>query len=393
MGRNIIIAISLLYYFNFYPFYITAWLIKPSYIVSVLLAILWYVFLNANNRLIHKPSDAFNKCTTLILLYYLFRLLVFEEASSISSIVDTFFGWIGVYFTINTYNFEQIYTFGKRFLYIMLCCSLIGVVLYVIGVLPVVATHIYSEDTAYGSRFINNYLLFNAKFGDFSDIIFVRTAGWFDEPGSFAYVMALFLILNTVTKKSRKVKIILQYLGCITLSAAHFVVVTCFLLFDKFKFINVLVAIFIGCILYGLYFLIPQDGVGGFIRHATFDRALNIYEGTDRSRDYESAKIAADETCVFGESIDIISKRHPDATADTFYFYIAQYGVFGILFTYLYILVGLYKRKNDENVILLIVVFCALLYQRPIINFPLYTLLLYYIFFQRTDFRQNNYKI
>ena len=267
----------------------------------------------------------------------------------------------------------------------MILCSIFGMVLYIMNLLPIIASWSYSASGLANSTFsINSYGFFNVKISDYSDLIFLRSSGWYDEPGSFAFVIVLLLAFNYLYLKKDKITNILVFGGLVTLSAAHVVMSAYYYMFNRLNFKRGIKISFIILLIVFLQNAIPKSGVGGYIRQFTFDRFENVKEGNDRSRNFDVTLDAAKEYwltgCNFQElySIDDISK-------DSLYFQIAQFGILGVLIYYCFIIYGIFKIKNKREALFITILFGMLFFQRPVYIMPLYLALIYVLFYERAD--------
>jgi len=78
-------------------------------------------------------------------------------------------------------------------------------------------------------KIIYNYVFFFIKRSDLT-YLNIRPSGYYDEPGSFAYVVMLLLLLNRKFFKNIKWEYALLVLPLVTTSLAHIVTATLFLI-------------------------------------------------------------------------------------------------------------------------------------------------------------------
>ena len=285
MKNKISALFACLFFCNFYPFFITNWFFKASFILGAVFSVLWFLtLLPSMGKQIKMPNTKFSVCCLVTICYFFIRYVFYNESYAITYIINIVFGWLGVLLMLNSLKLEKVANFLYRFIFIMILSSLIGLTLYSLGIVDIFMSQEYGDISSYGSRYINNYIFFNAKVGEFSDLIFLRTAGWFDEPGSFAYVICLLLVLNLYYNYSRSKEYKLLLGGLVTLSAAHIIISTVYLTLRNFTYKKIFYLLLAGGIVVVLYYMIPKDGVGGFIRYATFERFENIQEGISSTK-------------------------------------------------------------------------------------------------------------
>lgn len=385
---------ALLFYCTFYPFFILNWFLGVGFEVAAICLVLWLFVLRINKKKVLLPNRSFSICTLIMILFFLFRYIFLKESIALPYVVHVVFGWLGVTMLVSSFHALDIYRFFSKFISVMLISSFIGLFLYIIGLVDFYREMKIGENV-YGDKIMKTCFFFNTKVTDFSDLIFVRTSGWFDEPGSFAFIIALCLAFNLMYINDKKMENKLLYLGCITLSAAHIAMVFFYNIAVRFNLRKVGGIILTGVLIYSLYITLPQDGIGGFIRKATFDRVENIINGTDKSRDFESGKDAAKKYLLFGSSNEVLTKEFPDATSDTIYYHIAQYGIFGSFIYFIYLIVGFVTKRNHKSIKWIICIFAMLLYQRPVITSPVYIAFIYYLFFDKnlTILGNSNYSL
>ncbi len=384
MRRWLLILIALLFYSNSYPFFVTSWFVAPSFLIVGAITMMWFILLPKRSASNYKIDKSFTTCSVIMFVFFLLRGLFLQEVYGISNAVQIILGWLGVVFVMRTFTIEETVKFLNRFILVVIILSVIGVLLYALGIQKEMASMVYNSSKN-GDEYIKNFMFFNTKVADWTDYILVRSAGCFDEPGSFAFVIALLLIINCLYYTSNNLNKWLIWGGCITLSAAHFVISATYMLFSKFQFKTLfLIGILSGAVMVA-YIALPEDGVGGFVRKYTFDRFESISEGTDGSRKFDKSKLAAKENVIMGESDETLRKKYPDATAETLYFEIARYGIVGLPFYFLYCIVGMWKiRKKPHHKMIYLILF-LLLFQRPDYIFPFYILLLYIAFFSNSN--------
>ena len=373
---------AILYYLNWYPFFITSFVTSGSFVLGVLWGLLWYTTIPSLKK---KPVPSYTRCTILIALLFIIRIIFYQETESFSYLLFTIASWFGLYFLINSFDLNHVIYNIFRFKYIMIFCSIIGMVLYTLHYLPVIASWSYSSSGMSDATYsINSYGLFNVKISNFSDLIFVRSSGWYDEPGSFSFVIALLLAFNYLYLKKDKVTNILIFGGLVTLSAAHVVISAYYYVFNKFSIKRLISISFMALIIIILQSTLSRNGVAGYVRQFTFDRFESVMEGNDRSRNFNVTLEAAKEYWLTGCNFQVLLSKD-EISKDSLYFQIAQFGIWGILIYYCFIIYGILKIRNKNDALFIAALFGMLFFQRPVYIMPPYLVLIYFLFFERVD--------
>ena len=263
---------------------------------------------------------------------------------------------------------------------IMVVLSVVGVLLAYMGLLSPIGTPLQMpNDDAY----VDNYLFFFVKkLNDVADVLF-RSCGYYDEPGSFAYVIMLSLIYNKIHIGSKQLETIFLYGGLATLSAAHIFTVLLYVFFFNLK--NHLQRLSVLLIALGVFWfasLETDNTILQWIKIASVDRVEKIITGEDESRNYSGSSKMIQDHLIFGDSEKELSKYN--VSRDTISFYISKYGMIGSLLIYIPILfiLRIIIRKGvfcDEMKLLIILLLNCI--QRPDFVYPLYLVMIYFTWY------------
>ncbi|HCY68707.1 MAG TPA: hypothetical protein DHV19_00520 [Bacteroides cellulosilyticus] len=380
--------LALLFFGCFYPsYYNQFWFGISGAIVSLVLALIWLMFIlmMKDIRHIKLPLREFTLLLFLAFLYQCFRLIFYGENKAFSEIFEIFVIWLGIFFTMNSFKTETFMKYFYGWHILMFLSIVIGIILFAMGIYFLLDVE---EIKGHSSRIMINYGFFFSKssLSWFKEGDFIRPAGWYDEPGSLAYVVMFLLIYNKLKLKSVKLEYILLFGGMLTLSLAHIITSIVYVLFFKLNNRQTLLGLsFFFLVFLGGYFWEPTDGFGVYVKRAVYGRFEKVIEGDDASRDYSASLIAFRENIWSGGEYDELRTKYPDATAETLYFVLAQHGVIGIifyLFPILYLFYFLTNRK-ELTVTQLKLLFILLLNfgQRPFIYYPIFFLMIYFIWF------------
>jgi len=196
----------------------------------------------------------------------------------------------------------------------------------------------------------------------FGDRVFIRIAGYCDEPGRLALVLTYLLVLNEYTFRNKYIRILLCFAGFLTFSAAFFITLVPIVVYWCIKRIIQVKSIFkgviIGCIVLSVFYLKVDDEI-----QENIDDAIELFI-TNRFRKGEDGKYKGDnrseaiglqiETFCHSPLVGVLGKgldyeiRHKVYTP-TFFTGLARYGLFDLLF-YLPFVLLLYKywRKKER---------------------------------------------
>ena len=395
IGYIILYSISILYVGCYYPCFYNQFLLSENFIgptYCLFLSVIWGVGLLIFRRKqkIFFPSKGFNIVLVCLFVYLLFRVILFNEESSISYINTIIVSWILVFLNINTFTEKEYIRFLYKLIILTFLSTLVGMSLFLIMGLPILG----DIEINLKGHHILNYGFFFIKFGETWDMELIRPSAWFDEPGSFANVVLLFLIYNRLKFKSKKLELILLVGGCLSLSMAYFIVAAIYMLFFMMQKKDIGKLILILSLLFIFYISKPKDGLLYNIWDYSFGRLERIIEGNDGSRDYNYAYRAFEKYYLTGQNDEIIKKEYYGITLETIWFTLANHGILGVFFYYIpfvYILFRILRKKvrYKKEELLLLMLFCINLIQRPIYLFPLYIIIIYYIWFSNEEINRH----
>lgn len=374
----------------YYPCYYNQFLISENFygpIKAFGIAIFWLFYLICfKKNPFRLPNKYFSYGFIIIVIYLLLRTIIHDENSSFAYIRAVSFSYLLIFLCINTFVPNDYMKMLVNIMIVMFLSTLLGLILFLTVGLNLYGTSVLSSDEGIN---ILNYGFFFVKFGDTWSSDFIRPSGWFDEPGSFANVVLLFLIYNRVKIRSKKLELILLLGGCLSLSLACFIISFVYVIFFllKIKYIKYVVVIFLALVT--LYFNKPSGGFGEYVWDKTFGRVEDMARNEDTSRNYDEAFKVFQEYFLTGESNEVIKQKYPEATKETIWFMLGNQGVVGVFFYYIFIVFILIKLKKEKKMkkeyLLLLFLFAMNLAQRPVYLFPLYLLLIYYTWFDNSE--------
>lgn len=288
----------------------------PSSIKTIFIVQLVTFFLYS---FIHSDSSYITRCVVLITAY---SLIVVQAKRSKMEFVNTNIFWLTLQAAMGG----------------------IGFVLTLVGILKPFSTFI--EFDGHVGQFYGLYTTTVALDGVF------RVAGFFDEPGAFAFWGFIALLLNKLYFDNKKIEVIL-IIGLIsTLSMAYFIQLPIYLfLFYRKRFGKmILPVILLFLILRGIASLSPQFNQAIFGRFQV-DKSTGKLEGDNRTEHGEFCKaiwVQSPVVGVGGNQVIAISLQEGQFAGSNPYTFLATDGVVGyvILLLPLFYIFSLGRRKR-----------------------------------------------
>jgi hypothetical protein len=228
-----------------------------------------------------------------------------------------------------------------------------------------------------------------------NDYSVVRAAGYYDEPGSFAYIIMFLLLINHKYYKNKFTEYILLIIPILTTSLAHIVTAIAYFLLFKIstkKLPQILTAIIITLIIfYGTSKIETENTTINTFFKSTVHRINNILDGkADASREngYQLGPQIF-KKYKLGVSPESIEKEYPQFIDETFWFPILAFGIFGVFIYFLPVTcltVKFFSNNYIKNTNEIKYIFVLLLNfgQRPHYIYPIYIILIYFLFFYKS---------
>jgi hypothetical protein len=375
----------------FYPFVHNYILFGSlSILFSMLFMAFWFFILIISKSKYLLPSLDFNIIVFTQCVFLFFSSIVQE--SSFMPFLYLGLSWITLFLVINTFTTEF---FLKKFIIL----NIVSAFLCVIGTIAVITGYLnlFGIYDYQGTFRIFNFGLFFVKTSA-TTIGEMRPAGYYDEPGSFAYVVMFLLLINRKFFKNMKWEYSLLILPLVTTSLAHIFTI---IIFGVFTYINrnnikklLLFLILIGSI----FFLINSGLIGeensSFFRRKSIGRVESVLSGEDKGRQggLDLGPVIF-EKHYLGYSVEKVSANYPGFVNETIWGPLIYYGILGVPFYFLpffYILIRTVQNRDKEQFFALILVIINLL-QRPYYMYPLFIVLLYFLFFEKGVTGKSNY--
>lgn len=376
--------------------YITPYII-PYYQVYIALGlvtlnILTWIYIS------HYKFDKWNKiiafCICASIIHGLLTFAVFFDENGIEGFRNTF-GFLMKYSLL----FPIIVLIKRKYKYflnVLWWCNLFIVFLSIIlfflclnGIyLP------YIEFSPDGRPHYFFYLGSSNALYEFGNFIFIRIAGYCDEPGRLALVLTYLLVLNEFTYKNKWNRLFISFAGLLTFSIAFFItyIPIIFYWFSKgyLKIRNILLLSFSIC----LFSIIVEKNIEPTMKESIEDATellitgrFDINSDGKLSGDNRSGSIGKQLKAflssplvgVLGKNESIVAKyRLGDPT---FISNLARYGLFDLLFYAPFIYLFLLYRKRKESLLFYAIALNFL--QRPELEHMFFLVVLTLIYYKQ----------
>lgn len=388
--NNFFFFILLLFCGGFYPF-IHSYLLWGNYrwFVSLFLLLLLIIGVHFNkyHKKIVPPCKPFSIIWLIWSIFSLVHSLIFNnDLFSIMFLNVTTYVFLIIVLNI----FPSIY-FLRTFIsfnILMGISAIIGFFLVVVGKLSPIS---YYEPW-------QNFGFFFAKAPDWS-YEFIRPSGWYDEPGSFAFIAMLLLLINKKHFNSPLIEYCLLLIPIITSSLAHFITIFAYVILFKLNRLSSIIGIIVISLCF--VFLVninTNNNILTIFKNNTVGRITSTMEGgvssdASRSSAYTlGPKIF--EKHLWGGNIQEVANSFPNRQYESFWFPLAVYGIIGIFFYLLPFIYIFFKSFNSSGINFLNIKFLILIFlnlaQRPSWDYTIYVVLLYFIFFYSPSCKEIN---
>lgn len=266
----------------------------------------------------------------------------------------------------------KIYNYIKK---LLVCTSVLGIAFYILTVMMIdIGQSIYPY---YSSETAGSFYIVWGPLNIFTEGLFVRLCGFFNEPGFWGTVLAL--ILTVERCKINRTNIILFVSGVCSWSLAFFLIMAFNILYRYHSnILKIALAIIIVFASTGI-FLADNPNAEQIINRMSFDSHGN-WVGDNRSDENITNGLidtVTSEYILFGHGTGYTATLTNKAFA-TYKSLIIEYGILGVLLMYGAIFFLAVKEAEGKiDVMWLIFMFLLSLYQRPNIFLSVYFIILY----------------
>lgn len=386
--NNLFFTVFLLSVGTFYPF-VHNYVIFGGWktLFAFLFLSLWAVFIQIFNIKLKLPSRNFNLMVLIQLIYFIAYSLYWQSSDIYSVIFYLILSWIFLTFIISTFTIEDFFKYFIRFNIVSGIFCLIGTILFSLGYLYLVGVHSYQGNFSiynFGWFFLKRSTEFEHQ---------LRPAGYYDEPGSFAFVTMFLLLINRKYFKNIKWEYALMFLPMLTTSMAHIFTVLIFIaLFyvnkKNFKYAIMGLGILISIVFVITSDILPEESTR-YIRQRTVERVTGFLAGERDASRQGGIELGPQifSKYSWGRSKELVMKEYPDFVNETIWGPLIYYGVifFPIyMLPFIYIFVKSLVQRDFFDILCIVLISVNLL-QRPYYMYPLWIVLIYYLFFYERD--------
>ena len=201
----------------------------------------------------------------------------------------------------------------------------------------------------YDNPIYTNFILtFSKSHFELGNKIFMRIAGYFDEPGTFAYYLTITILINKLYDYSKKLELTLIFLGMLTFSLAFFVSISLYILFFYTKIKHAIFTMFMLLTIITTFFVVEKYRddfpFANQMIHLTLDRLkpaykdVQLFAGDNRTQKFLYSKDAFFKSPLIGHGLSAYGNPKSE-------FYgklccnildpLATHGIIGVLFFYM----------------------------------------------------------
>lgn len=370
---------------SFYPF-VHNYIFFGDYkvIVSLLFMAVWFFWIVLSKKKLTFPNPVFSKIIFIQVLFLFFAGFLLNSASNYMVLFYLLLSWIFLFLILNSFNFLFFLKNFIRVNILMGFLSILGIVMFALGKLKLLGVYQYQGD----AQIYNYGLLFLKRTSEISYQL--RPAGYYDEPGSYAFVVMFLLLLNRKYFHNMKWEYLLIFLPLVTASLAHIVTIVIFAFLFYFNKKHITKIFFSLIFIYSLYFIVINfSNIKSveYFKYRTFERVENIIGGGEDSSRQGGLDLGPEIFAEYpwGNSKEEVAQNYPSFVDEIFWGPLIYYGIFGVAFYFLpFIYFGAKSIRNKDIMgMLFLLVVCLNLLQRPYYMYPLFITLIYFLFFKR----------
>ncbi len=369
-----------------HPLQILPLILKDAFLSTYIshLSFILLLFIFIANPKIKQVSGIF-LISIVITITYLLIYFIFSDSFTILSWAIGFFKGLLILLILLTYfKIESLAKFFIKLNIVLLGFSIIGVVLVFADIL-----HPLFSITSLDHRLIYFYGLFATKVNLVlpSGLNFVRPSGIYDEPGTFAFISMLCLLLNKKYFDNKKYELFLLIGTLITFSLAHIITSLLYLMiFYPPKRPKYLFLFFI--IIFSTFTLLSNVKNNNQITELVYSKSIGRLEkfisgnkGLDnRQVSFDDGKYYFSQN-PFGIKPEFFESNNIKFDQNSFMGPLVYLGIIGIIIYLNIIFQAAWKRNENIYYFKFLFIIIVNLLQRPYIHQPIYILLIYLIFY------------
>lgn len=235
---------------------------------------------------------------------------------------------------------------------VMVIMAAFGVIILLLGL--VVNIQPFSFTALADHRDISNYILtFSSSVSDFGFGSIIRSAGYFDEPGTFAYYITIVLLINKMYGYSKRAERMLIGFGLCTMSLAFFISVILYyfifgILEGRLKVV-IWMAVIVGLLFSAIVEFKDRSEIGRVVYELTVYRVMppdesedKLFKGDNRSENFAYAKQAFLQAPFFGHGMSAHTNEKNEFVGKLCCNPLHPLATEGLVGTFIYFLVFIY---------------------------------------------------
>lgn len=306
-----------------------------------------------------------------------------------------------VYTYINTFfNVDKV---AISVLYVIAVIGVLGGGAFALGIAGILKpVNTFPPDTNLYTNFV---LTFSNTYYEIGNVVFMRTAGFFDEPGAFAYFITMSLLVNKLYGYSKKIELLLIFVGFITFSLAFYISMFLYFIVFYFRRRNAVLVIFVVTLVALLVLLVDRFKDENEIVNVVYELTIKrftpakdkIIEGNNRAQKYIWSKEAFVKSPLIGHGISAYSNPDSEFHGKLCCNILDPLATHGVLGTFIFYLLFMYwfliiitHSKLDLVALGAFLIVVANFFQRPGFHGGLFGYFIYIFLVEATIWRQRN---
>jgi hypothetical protein len=297
-----------------------------------------------------------------------------------------------VYIYIQT--FFCIHKVAKSSVYVMALMGVMGAIAFFLGIFGLIGPFTTDGTLGVDGRAISNFFFtYSTSIMTMPSFTFIRVAGFFDEPGTFAYYITFALLTNKLYSYSKSLEWVLIVTGLFTFSLAFIITLMFYYFifynpFRSFKTLFIFIVPFAFIVLFLAYGDRSESEIGQMIHKTTIGRLYTdekasgqLFVGDNRSELFGISWNAFTDSPLIGHGESVnenVRSKYYDARLGANLFYpLAIHGILGapilfLAYIYLTYLVFVHPRKRDRVAMGAWLIMFINFLQRPSVHGGLY---------------------
>ncbi len=232
-------------------------------------------------------------------VYFLFAAIFHEDVAFVALFTQAIAISITYLFTVNFVKFDLLV---KSIVFLTCCMAVLGFIGFFLGYFNVISPMVEYKNP--DGRTLYNYVLTFSNLVMFLDgAQIIRVAGYFDEPGTFAFYLIHALILNKLYVDSKRAEMIIIVGGLVTLSMAFFVSIFLYMIFFYIRIKKVFPATLILLAVGSFAYVVLDHGPGGGALGKVYEMTFERFEQGDNEERFVSGDSRTEDIVIGIEMI------------------------------------------------------------------------------------------